>query len=187
MKRSQLKQILKPIVKEMVEDAVEEILLEEGYINNKLQEMILKGDLIKGVVSQVAGGITESLQVAPRQHTPQPVVESQSRMPSDAPVSAGELRRRMKQKMGIGGSNGASREVLKENPMISKIRNNEKLGKMFEGTAPLANDGRAILQDGTPNYKDPLSVSANIPDPELGGPVDENTLNALLGGKKFKF
>jgi hypothetical protein len=59
MKKSELRRALKPLVTELVEESLEEIIYQDGFIQEKIQEMLLKGNLLSNVIVEVAKGLTQ--------------------------------------------------------------------------------------------------------------------------------
>jgi len=179
VKRADLKRILRPIVKEMVEDAIEDILLQEGFVNQKLQEMILEGNLIQNVVRQVSTGLIVSEASQPQQAAPQSSPSWQQLPTSQGRSKMAEMLDLERQK----------RLELASQPVpvpavVGKLKTGE-FGKMFEGTTPL---GDHYVPPGSPDPHDHMSKLneiATVPDPELGGPVSEEALSSLLGGMRF--
>jgi hypothetical protein len=165
MKKNDLKKVLRPIVEELVEEVIGEVLLTEGYLESKIKEAIFEGKILKSVVSQVAEGLKET--------SPAGRSQTISQVRRDYPTPVFNERRNLS---------------LEDNKMVKKLKENKNLSHMFEGTNPLQNSGEtAILKNGEPNFQDPLSVAATIPNPELGGEVSPSIINSLLGGRKFKF
>ena len=171
MKKSELKRVLRPIVEELVEDYLEEKLLEEGFFRDKIEELVLEGSLVKGLVKQVATGLLESTSHTPAQVTTQ----VHSPTPVHTPSS-------LREKLGLPThSRPQAPEVL--SPQIEKLKNGE-MGNMFEGTVPTIPDELKGL--GGPNdLSGKLAEAAYNPD--LGPPVSEDVINAIMGGKKYNF
>ena len=180
MKKSEIKKVLKPIVEELVEEVIGEILLTEGFLESKIKDAIYEGNIIKGVVSQVASGLVESNATTNTNNQNYQQKHSYTRVDYDSPTPAAR-------EFSLTENDFALKSQL-NNTIVNKLRNNKKIGIMFEGTNPLNSSGEsAVLDNGEPNYQDPLSIAASIPNPELGGEVSQDVIFSLLGGKRYKF
>lgn len=186
MKKKELKQVLKPIVEELVEEVIGEVLMTEGLFESKIKEAIFDGNILKEMVSQVASGLVESnySKISEKNDTRNNVNSIYTR------ESIGKKYKKFgsEKVFSLDKEDFALKGQL-DNKIIDNLRNSKKIGIMFEGTSPLSDNGSSAIIESTgePNYQDPLSVAASIPNPELGGAVSEDVLFSLLGGKKYNF
>lgn len=58
MKKAELRRILKPLVTELVEESLEDLIYQDGFVREQIQEMLLGGNLLSNIIVEVAKGLT---------------------------------------------------------------------------------------------------------------------------------